>query len=65
MHRRRKHGLGFAACDKLAFQHHRYIVGNSVDRNEVLVDEKIGDAQLVLKPFQQAKDFLVDQLVER
>ena len=54
-----------AARHDLALEHDHDLVGDALHRAEIVGDEEIGDAQLVLQPLQEPKDFLADQLIER
>ena len=62
---RREHGRRVAARHHLALEHDRDLVGDPLHRAEVVGDEEIGDAEVVLQLFQQPEDLFSDQLIER
>ena len=51
--------------DDLALQHHRRAMRDAPHRAEIVGDEHIGEAELVLQPPQQLQHFLGDERIER
>ena len=57
--------LGGAGFDELAVLHHRDLVRQVLDDAEVVRDEEIGDAELLLQLLQQVEDLRLHRDVER
>ncbi len=64
MVRRRENLRGRALRDDLASQHHRGAVRDAAHGAEIVGDEHIGEAQLVLQALQELQDLFRDQRIQ-
>ena len=63
---RRREDLGrLALCHHFAAQHHGSAMGDTANDPEIMGDEEVGQAQIILQLFEQFQNVFCHQLVER